>query len=377
MKRLCIISHTEHYRRADGTILGLASTVQELNELIGLFDTIVHIAVLYPIPAPLNTMPYNSNAIKFVALSPTGGKNLGAKFRVLWTAPKVLRTIANELKGCDYFQFRAPTGIGTYVIPYLILFARQPGWFKYAGNWQQESAPLSYRFQRWLLKQQNRPVTINGQWPEQPAHCKSFENPCVTGAELQEGLAISRDKSWNPNAIELCFVGRMEVSKGVLLFMEALEQLPKTLQAHIQGVHMVGIGEELAHLKARAAGSTLNFKFYGLLDRVGVQQVYKTCQAVVLPSTSEGFPKVIAESMNYGCVPLVSNVSAIGQYIKDRENGFLIKTLSASGVGASIEQFMGMDASEFKTILNFNSTLVQRFTYRYYREVLKSKILLR
>jgi glycosyltransferase involved in cell wall biosynthesis len=41
-----------------------------------------------------------------------------------------------------------------------------------------------------------------------------------------------------------------------------------------------------------------------------------------LPSDNEGFPKVIAEAANYGCVPIVSNVSSIPHYINE-SNGFL------------------------------------------------------
>ena len=78
----------------------------------------------------------------------------------------------------DYFQFRAPTGIGVYVIPFLTLYTKTPGWFKYAGNWNQNPAPLGYRIQRRFLKKQNRIVTINGSWDNQPKHCLTFENPC-------------------------------------------------------------------------------------------------------------------------------------------------------------------------------------------------------
>ena len=44
----------------------------------------------------------------------------------------------------------------------------------------------------------------------------------------------------------------------------------------------------------------------------------------VLPSYSEGFPKVIAEAMNFGCIPIVSDISCIRQYIINGKNGFLI-----------------------------------------------------
>lgn len=43
---------------------------------------------------------------------------------------------------------------------------------------------------------------------------------------------------------------------------------------------------------------------------------------LLLPSDSEGFPKVIAEAACYGVIPVVSAVSSIPHYIKN-ENGYL------------------------------------------------------
>ena len=47
MRQLTIISHTEHYKTPEGHIVGLGATVTEINQLLEIFDTIVHVAVLY------------------------------------------------------------------------------------------------------------------------------------------------------------------------------------------------------------------------------------------------------------------------------------------------------------------------------------------
>ena len=51
-------------------------------------------------------------------------------------------------------------------------------------------------------------------------------------------------------------------------------------------------------------------------------------------SDNEGFPKVIAEAANYGCVPIVSNVSSIPHYINE-SNGFLWD------INCSFKEFLG------------------------------------
>src|SRR5690554_5665623 len=165
--KLAIISHTEHYKSADGTLVGWGPTVTEINHLLEVFDTIYHVAMLYETEAPISALPYLSDRIVFVPLPALGGKTIGAKLQLVWKSPTILRIINTTLKKVDWFQFRAPTGIGVYVIPFLALCVKTPGWFKYAGNWNQEHPPLGYRLQRWLLKQQRRKVTINGSWDQQ------------------------------------------------------------------------------------------------------------------------------------------------------------------------------------------------------------------
>ncbi|MEO7282160.1 MAG: capsular biosynthesis protein, partial [Gelidibacter sp.] len=224
MRSLTIISHTEHYMLADGSIVGLGSTVTEINHLLEVFDTITHVAMLHDTVAPSSALPYISEKIRFVALPAVGGTALSDKMAIVFMAPKIVMTIRKVLKTSDYFQFRAPTGIGVFVIPYLMLFNSKKGWFKYAGNWKQEDAPLAYRFQKWLLEKQSRPVTINGFWENQPKQCLSFENPCLTDEEIKAGQSIIVSKALQ-FPLELCFVGRLEAAKGVDLIFDALESL--------------------------------------------------------------------------------------------------------------------------------------------------------
>ena len=60
--------------------------------------------------------------------------------------------------------------------------------------------------------------------------------------------------------------------------------------------------------------------------------IYSKCDFIILPSKSEGFPKVIGEAMNYGCIPIVSDVSCISQYIQNGVNGFLIKPITSKEI---------------------------------------------
>jgi glycosyltransferase involved in cell wall biosynthesis len=374
MRTLTIISHTEHYHRTDGSVVGLASTVTEINHLLEVFDAIIHVAMLHEIEAPENTLPYSSDRITFVALPAVGGPSVKDKLAVLSTAPKVISIINTCLAQSSYFHFRAPTGIGVYMIPYLIWYSAKKGWFKYAGNWKQEQAPLAYKIQRWFLVKQSRAVTINGVWAHQPHHCLSFENPCLTTQEMEVGKVIKANKTFH-YPLSLCFVGRLEPAKGVDKIISSIKGLNESLRTKIGVIRMVGTGGNLMKYQKQVEQLDLPIKFLGILSRSEVHEIYKTSHAIILPSLSEGFPKVIAEAMNYGCVPIVSNVSSMSQYIRHGENGFLMETISSTALQKALEHFLNLSESEFKNLTQFEEDVMEKFTYGYYNQRIVKEIL--
>lgn len=374
MKQLTIISHTEHYTKDNGDLVGLGSTVTEINHLLAVFDKIVHVAVLYGGSPPLSTLPYHSKRIEFIGLPVVGGTGILKKMEVIWQAPHILKVIHKALKDSTHFQFRAPTGIGVYVIPYLICFSSKKGWFKYAGNWKQEQAPFAYRFQRWLLKYQSRPVTINGHWANQPKHCLSFENPCLTDIELQLG-SICRKSKVLPERRSFCFVGRFEAAKGIDVFIESLKELPKSYRTLIDTVHLVGAGEDGELYQKKLEDSRILSVCHGTLSRTALHRIYEDCHFIVLPSKSEGFPKVISEALNYGCVPLVSNVSAIGQYICDGVQGILIQDVSKTGLQQKLWECLNITPEQFKHFILQPEDFYKQFTYSFYNDRIQNEIL--
>ncbi|PNQ72090.1 capsular biosynthesis protein [Hanstruepera neustonica] len=373
--RLTIISHTEHFMRPDGVIVGLGSTVTEINHLLDVFDTITHVAMLHEGEAPPSALPYISNNIRFVALPAVGGPRTIDKLGILLKAPKILQIVKTEVRASDYFQFRAPTGIGVFVIPYLMFFGKTKGWFKYAGNWIQSSPPLAYRFQKWLLTKQHRLVTINGVWSKQPKHCLSFENPCLTTDDLRAGNVLVSKKEKRQGEIQLCFVGRLEEAKGIGFLIEAIRSLHDEEKSQIKQVHIVGDGKQKFNYLELAKEVGVRFKFYGVLSRKEVHDIYKVSHAIILPSASEGFPKVIAEAMNYGCLPIVSNVSSIGHYIKHQKNGFLLRSIDSEGTCMAIQEFLKLSNQDYSLMTQYGIREINVFSYPYYNSRISNDIL--
>ncbi|MCG2430475.1 glycosyltransferase [Aequorivita xiaoshiensis] len=370
--KLAIISHTEHYKHPDGTIVGWGPTISEINHLAQDFDEIYHLAFLHPEMPPPSSLPYTSPKIKFIPMKPVGGKGIGEKLKIIANVPSVINSVNKVLQLVDVFQLRTPTGIGVFLIPYLSLFSNKKGWYKYAGNWNQENPPIGYALQRWMLKKQHRKVTINGRWPQQESHCITFENPCLTEKERVIGLQITNAKEFKP-PFTFCFVGRLEDAKGVQRIIDAFSSLEN--KENVNTIHFIGNGEKLNVYRKQCEQRQLPAVFHGFLDRAQVFEIYKKAHFLMLPSTaSEGFPKVIAEAMNFGCLPIVSSVSSITQYVSS-SNGFVVNPCSAEALRELVLDILKIEENVLKVKASKAYKVAKDFTFENYRHRIKTEIL--
>ncbi|MDA8995021.1 glycosyltransferase [Schleiferiaceae bacterium] len=364
--KLLVISHTEHVK-FQGKIYGLGSTVRELNNLCGRFSEITHLAPCTGEveKVPLNYVGYTSN-IKYEMIPSYGGKTILGKLTVILRMPEIIWSVFRALKQNDYFQFRAPTAMGLYIIPMLTYcYPNKTGWYKYAGNWIQETPPLSYLIQKKILLLCNhRKVTINGNWPDKTDILVPFENPCLTIDEFNKGKIVRAAKDYSN--LQGCFIGRLDSSKG---FEEVLRSHASLVRLNIKLVHVVGEGIEQDSYKeiAKNLSKEVEYIFYGALSPARVHEVLIHSHCLFLPSKSEGFPKVVSEGLNYGVIPFVSDVSCISQYIND-SNGYLIKDDLSTTLETVMENTIGFQH-------NIDESDLYKFTYEYYSNRICNEIL--
>jgi glycosyltransferase involved in cell wall biosynthesis len=371
--KLCIISHTEHYKDSKGNLVGWGPTITEINHLTEVFDEIFHVAMFYEETPPLSALPYKSDKVTLVKIPVLGGKLFIDKIKTIYNIPRVIKIVNKTLKKVDFFQLRCPTGIGVFLIPYLTFFNKKNGWYKYAGNWNQKKPPLGYFIQRLLLKNQPKKITINGHWKNQPLNCYSFENPTLFSREIEEGIECIQKKNYSKK-INFCFVGRLEIEKGVKTILNAFNEL-KDL-SRVGEINFVGDGSDLLLFKEIAKKNNIKIIFHGGLPRKKVFEIFKKSHVFLFPSTaSEGFPKVIAEALCFGCVPIVSSVSAIGHYIKNKKNGIVIQQVSDNKLKLEIEKVLNFKEDNYRNLLFNNSILIRKFTYEYYNQRIKTEII--
>lgn len=373
-KKLLILSHTEHYKNQNQEIVGWGSTVNEINYLAEYWEEVVHIGCFYDVPAPQSALSYTQNNIRFVPIPPYGGKTLADKFMILFKIPFIIKQVLRNTDGATEVQLRLPTSMGLFLLPLFSFFIKRrfTFWVKYAGNWGQENPPLSYRLQRWWL-QKNKArckVTINGFWKNQPPHCYSFENPCLTQEDIANGTVRTKTKKFEAPFV-FVFVGRLEEAKGVTRIIEALKTIPSE---KIKAVHFIGDGEDLEKYRKNSFFLKEKVCFHGFLGKEGVHEILKDTHFLLLPSSSEGFPKVIAEAACYGTIPIVSAVGSINHYINE-ENGFVWKMNSDISFAQLVQKAVNQSSTTLKKRSESVTELAELFTFDNYYKKLNQSIL--
>jgi glycosyltransferase involved in cell wall biosynthesis len=370
-KKLVVISHTPHQYLKDGTLVGWGPTVAELNYLSKYWNELVHVSCLEPFTENPSLQSYQSKNIYFTPIPSFGGTTWLQKLSVFYQAPQIIWQIVKSLKRATHVQIRVPMGIGVYVLPLFLFIPRKSIlWVKYANNWGHISNSLGYRFQRWFLDRNflKCTVTINGYWPNQKQHLKSFENPCITKVQSEVGKAI--DKPFD-NKLRVVFAGRIEAAKGIDLLIQVLETLP---QDRFEEWIFIGEGPLKEPLQSKIKELKINATFPGFISQSEVHEYLSKAHILILPSKSEGFPKIVAEAWNYKVIPTVSPVGSLPHYMEHGKNGFMMNVVSKESLKMVFEQLLKLTPQELREIAQNGQELAHKFTFEYYYKHLQRGI---
>jgi len=365
-KKLVIISHTEHYIDEVGILRGWGSTINEINFLSDHWEEIYHVGCLYSTTPPASSLPYTQKNIQFVPIPPYGGKRFLDKLFIIFKIPRIIFQVVKTIRGASEVQLRLPTSMGLFLLPLFSFFIPRKFtfWVKYAGNWAQEKPPLSYRIQRWWLQKNLAKcnVTINGFWENQPSNCLSFENPCLTNEDIVKGKIITANKIFETPFV-FCFIGRLESAKGINRIIDALQHIPTE---KIKAIHFIGDSPGVNHYKKQCQFLGEKANFHGFLDKNSVHELLAASHFLLLPSDSEGFPKVIAEAACYGVLPVVSSVGSVPHYV-NKNNGFLWDISSSIAYTDVLIDALNISAETLKDKSNAIVELTEKFTFTNYR----------
>src|SRR6266436_3400205 len=138
--------------------------------------------------------------------------------------------------------------------------------------------PSTWRLQRALLRSRwwRGPVTVYGNWPDQPSHIVPFFTSVLSNEQLTRARAHAKKPS---NALHVLFVGRLTKSKNVDVLLEAMAGMKANVTCTI-----VGEGSERTALAtyARQLGLNGEIRFVGGASFEQVLDWYERSDVLVL-----------------------------------------------------------------------------------------------
>lgn len=320
--KFAVFTHAEHFQK-DGRIYAYAPYVREMDLWFSHVDSV---EVLAPLTKEKDfpARPYQDEKLQFTSLEAINLLSFRNVFSALYRTPGILWRIFGAMKRADHLHLRCPGNIGLMACLVQMFFPSKPKTVKYAGNWDPKSRqPLSYRLQKWILNNtflsKNIKVLAYGEWPGQSKNILPFFT-----ASFSENDKICPEKNFS-DPFKFLFVGNLVEGKRPLFAVKLIEKLNEA--GIVAELSIYGSGSEEERLKSYISRNSLEGRIFlkGKKDLEELKKAYQESDLVILPSKSEGWPKVLAEGMFYGCVPVATPVSCVPWMLDREKRGILIE----------------------------------------------------
>ncbi len=329
-----IVTHVLHAKR-EADYLAYAPYVKEMNLWLKYVDKVTIVA---PLLADKEIRPidiaYQHENIDFKSIPAFNLLSIKSSLKTLLVLPVIFFKIIGAMRKADHIHLRCPGNIGLIGCVSQIFFPSKIKTAKYAGNWDPNSKqPLSYRLQKrilsntFLTKKMN--VLVYGDWKNQTKNIKSFFT--ATYRDRDKGEVKKRTFS---DTITFSFVGSLSPGKRPLLTIQIIEALRK--RNYNVRLDVYGDGAKRNELESYIAQNQLQeyITLHGNVTSNRVKEVHKTAHFMMLPSKSEGWPKVVAEAMFWGSLPIVTKISCVPYMLDEGNRGILIEPTVESAVEA-------------------------------------------
>ncbi|MCB0379572.1 MAG: glycosyltransferase family 4 protein [Bdellovibrionales bacterium] len=322
--KLVIVTNTPHYRVGE-CLYAYGPYAREIDIWADLFTEVLIVAPCrWDTPPTSNFLAFTKSNILILPQKDRSYKTFIDHISFFLNLPKYFLSLSRALQKGEAILIRCPgwSGfLGAVLAPlftkYLIA--------KYAGQWHgYVDEPFSWRLQRFILRSwwwRKGLVMVYGEWPDQPTQIIPFFTSTMTTKQVWNGTEAARHKRLSP-PFHILFVGRLISEKGVDILLRAANILLKWSIPF--KLSLVGDGPDRNRLVWIVERLELvdHVEFVGDLPYDEVMSWYEKAHMLVLPSQSEGWPKVLGEAMCYGLVCIGTDRGLMPWLLKER--GFVV-----------------------------------------------------
>ncbi len=319
-----IITHAPHLAD-NGNYAAYAPYVREMNIWLKYADRALIVAPFETgIKSPIHSF-YEHSDIEFVRIQNFNILSVQNAVKALFKIPSICFSIYGAMQKADHVHLRCPGNIGLLGAVIQIFFPKKKKTAKYAGNWDPKSKqPFTYRLQKWILGNtfltKNMKVLVYGEWPEMTENIFPFFTATYHESEIIPLLPVNLQ-----GKIELVFAGTLVRGKNPLYVAELANALyNKGFDVRLR---LFGDGSEREKIEHFITFNNLQnvIILEGNQNGETVKSAFQNSHFVLLPSESEGWPKVIAEGMFWGCIPVATKVSCVPFMLDYGKRGILLE----------------------------------------------------
>jgi len=321
---LLIVSHVPHYHY-EGGFYAYGPYVKEIEIWCELFPIINIASPVKSQKPPNDALIFKHGNLKIFPQLETGGDTWILKTKQIFLLPILIFSLCRVMFRAESIHVRCPGNIGLIGILLAPIFSNKRI-AKYAGQWTEYSnEPFFYRLQKNLLKSKwwSAPVTVYGEWPNQPSHVIPFFTSIMNNSQINRAIENSQSIQFN-KILQILFVGRLTKEKNIHILIEALAELKsQNIKFFCRIIGEGPFHETLVKMVDKNQLKNM-IEFVGAISQEAVFNKYEESDVLVLASQSEGWPKAISEAMAFGLICVGSNRGLV-QNILGENRGILIE----------------------------------------------------
>ena len=364
--RFAVFTHAEHFEE-ENTYFSYSPYVREMNIW---FEFVDEVLIIAPFKNKKDSIDsgYDRKDVKFKPIKTINFTSLKNSVQSFISIPFILLAIYRAMHKADHIHIRCPGNIGLLAALVQILFPGKPKTIKYAGNWDPYSEqPLTYRFQRWILKNEfltrQADVLVYGEWANQGNNIIPF----FTASYLESNQQTYLKDFSHPQ--KFIFVGTLSEGKRPLLAVKIIHILIQKGCKVSLDFYGTGIMEESIrkYIKEHRLESWITL--HGNQNAQMIMDAYRNSHFSILPSKSEGWPKALAEAMFFGCIPVATSVSCVPWMLGNGNRGIIIEPDPNMGA-QEIKRFLS-DKSKLHEISKKAQKWSQFYTLEKFRAEIK------
>ena len=287
--------------------------------------------------------------LEVIPLPYFSGVGFSGKLRFLTRAPLIGWRVWRAYGRCDILHHRVPGYVGIIGLLVHRIRRARPSFSWVAGDWPERirqtnnswfrrlSASIVQRTLYWMLGDIPTFVVDKGIVGRSvPIH--PYVHRTVTTVVSERDIYDVADARLQ-DPVRLLFVGRLTATKGIYYLLDAVSICVDNGKRVV--LKIVGDGPERRRIEteveSRDMTSYVDLQGYVPLGK-GLWEAYRSADVFVIPSLSEGQPKVVIEAMASGLVVIATRVGGIPSVIEDGVTGLLVQPRSSEGIASAVER---------------------------------------